>query len=160
MNEKTGVLFVCLGNICRSPTAHAIFQAMVERHGLQQRVMVDSCGTGSWHIGQPPDPRMQRTAARWGYDLSPLRARRLAAEDFGRFQHILTMDTRNMAEVMKKAPNDFAGEIRLLLDYSGEKNVLEVPDPYYGGDDGFERVVTLIESACQGLVDHLKQQHG
>lgn len=160
MNNSVGVLFVCLGNICRSPTAHAVFETLAEREGLLPKLTVDSCGTGSWHIGQPPDARMQKIARQRGYDLSQLRARRLAGEDFSRFDYILAMDTRNLADVMQKAPDTYHGRISLLLDFSPERNVLEVPDPYYGTEDGFDHVVSLVESACQGLLQDIKQQHG
>lgn len=159
MSDKVGVLFVCLGNICRSPTAHAVFETLAARHGLSEKLLIDSCGTGSWHIGQPPDERMQQAALQRGYDLSYLRARRLASDDFDRFNYILTMDTRNLADVMKHAPDYYAGEVRLLLDYAEEKNLLEVPDPYYGGEEGFERVLTLVESACEGLIEAIHRNH-
>lgn len=152
------VLFVCLGNICRSPTAHGIFEKMVISAGLQDKIGVDSCGTGSWHVGQPPDERTLKTARERGYDISHLRARKLAAEDFDRFDYILSMDTRNLADVIKKAPADYKGQIKLLLDFSKERNVLEVPDPYYGGDEGFDRIFNMIESACECLLDELKKK--
>lgn len=159
MSAKTGVLFVCLGNICRSPTAHAVFESMAKKEGLSHLLDIDSCGTGSWHIGQPPDERTQKAALRRGYDLSHLVARRLQADDFSRFDYILAMDTRNLADVMKKAPSDYPGKIQLLLDYSPERKVLEVPDPYYGDQDGFDRVLSLVESACQGLLHTVRQQY-
>ena len=158
MADKTRVLFVCLGNICRSPTAHAVFEEKVKQAGLSHRVQVDSCGTGSWHIGQPPDDRTQKAAAKRGYDLSHLRARRLEHDDFSQYDYILAMDTRNLADVIKKAPMDFSGRIQLFLDYSADKNVLEVPDPYYGQQDGFERVLNLIEEASDGLIKAIQQQ--
>lgn len=154
------VLFVCLGNICRSPTAHGIFEQMVRSSGLQDRIGIDSCGTGAWHIGQPPDERTLRAARARGYDLSHLRARKLVLEDFDRFDYILSMDTRNLADVIRKAPAGYEGEIRLLLDYLPERNILEVPDPYYGGEEGFDRVFNLIESACESLLAEIKQKHG
>ena len=149
------VLFVCLGNICRSPTAHAVLQQMVGQQGLQDKIVVDSCGTGSWHIGNPPDKRMQQVALQHGYDLSGLHARKLTAEDFDTYDYILGMDTRNVADILKKMPAHYSGKVALLLDYSSDKNVLEVPDPYYGGEEGFERVLHLIEMACTGLLSEL-----
>jgi protein-tyrosine phosphatase len=125
------VLFVCLGNICRSPTAHGVLEEMVRREGLQQKIGVDSCGTGSWHIGEPPDERACRAAEAYGYALQHLRARKLEAEDFQ----------------------------RLLLDYLPNSKTLEVPDPYYGDEQGFDRVFTLVESACRHLLADLKQKH-
>lgn len=157
MAEKTGVLFVCLGNICRSPTAHAVFETLVGKAGLQHLLTIDSCGTGSWHIGQPPDDRMQKAALKRGYDMSHLLARRLEDDDFQRFDYILAMDTRNLADVMKKAPREYNGNIQLLMDYSPDKTVLEVPDPYYGDQDGFDRVLHLVESACNGLLQRIRK---
>ncbi len=149
------VLFVCLGNICRSPTAQGVFQKIIDDNGLNDRLMVDSCGTGAWHIGNPPDDRTISAAAARGYDLSHLRARKLCAADFETFDYILAMDTRNLADVIKNTPDNYPGRIQLLLDYHEDDNILEVPDPYYGNGEGFERVFTLIESACQSLVKEL-----
>lgn len=154
------VLFVCLGNICRSPTAHGVFEQMVAETDLQHLIHIDSCGTGSWHVGQPPDERTQQAAQKRGYSLQHLRARRLAAEDFHHFDYILAMDTRNLADVIKKAPVSFSGHIGLFLDFASDQTATEVPDPYYGGDEGFDRVFNLIENACQGLLDELRQKYG
>lgn len=150
------VLFVCLGNICRSPTAHAVLEHLVQEQGLQDKVQVDSCGTGAWHIGHAPDERSTAAAAKRGYDLTPLRARRFTEQDFAEFDYILTMDTRNMADVMKIAPSDFSGKIQLFLDYAEGLNVIEVPDPYHGGKDGFELVLDLVEAGCKGLLAELQ----
>ncbi len=152
------VLFVCLGNICRSPTAHGIFEKMVKQEGLEDKIIVDSCGTGAWHIGQQPDDRTQKAALLKGYDLSYLRARRIDASDFEKFDYILAMDTRNLADVMKQAPATYNGRLQLFLDFSSDKNVLEVPDPYYGGNDGFNRVFNLVELTCQNLLVELKKK--
>jgi protein-tyrosine phosphatase len=151
------VLFVCLGNICRSPTAHGIFEHMVKQEGLQHLIEVDSCGTGAWHIGQPPDDRTQKAALLKGYDLSYLRARRIDLGDFEKFDIILAMDARNLADVMKQAPAHYNGRLQLFLDFSHDKNLIEVPDPYYGGNDGFERVFSLVESTCKNLLQELKK---
>ncbi|CAA0097455.1 Low molecular weight protein-tyrosine-phosphatase YfkJ [BD1-7 clade bacterium] len=151
----TKVLFVCLGNICRSPTAHGIFEKMIAEAGLQNHIGVDSCGTGAWHIGNPPDDRTIAAAAGRGYDLSALRARKLCAADFDDFDYILAMDTRNLADIIKNAPDNYPGRIQLLLDYLEDDNILEVPDPYYGNGEGFERVFGLIESACESLLKEL-----
>lgn len=159
MAAKTRVLFVCLGNICRSPTAQAVFEVKAKEAGLDHLLEIDSCGTGSWHIGQEPDERTQKAAMQRGYDMSHLRARRLMPDDFYRFDYILAMDTRNLADVMKKSPEDFKGRVQLLLDYSADKKLLEVPDPYYGEQDGFERVLALVESACDGLLETIRKQH-
>lgn len=150
------ILFVCLGNICRSPTAEAVFKKQLDEAGLTDQVVVDSCGTGAWHVGHSPDQRTITAAAKRGYDLSELRARKLVAEDFKRFDYILAMDTRNLADILKKAPSDFGGKIQLFLDYAPQSNVIEVPDPYYGGDQGFERVLDLVEQASQGLLKALQ----
>lgn len=152
------VLFVCLGNICRSPTAHGVFEHLLHKHQLHNIVRVDSCGTGAWHIGQAPDERTQKAAKRKGYDLSHLRARRIELEDFQQFDYILAMDTRNLADVIKMAPDTYAGNIQLFLDYSSKKSLVEVPDPYYGGEDGFERVLDIVEEACENLLLHIKHQ--
>ena len=151
------VLFVCLGNICRSPTAHGVFENMVRKAGLEKNINVDSCGTGAWHIGQPPDDRTLHVASQRGYDFSHLRARRLADEDFDRFQYILAMDARNLADIIKKVPAHYVGKVQLFLDYHPDTNILEVPDPYYGGAEGFERVFTLVETACEHLLQELKK---
>ncbi len=152
------VLFVCLGNICRSPTAQGVFEKMLADRGLSDKVLVDSCGTGGWHVGSPPDERTVKTAKEYGYDLSHLRARKFAAEDFGKFDYILAMDARNLADVIKHVPRDYQGTIKLFLDYAKDVEVTEVPDPYYGGSEGFTRVIKLIENACQGLIDEIESQ--
>lgn len=151
------VLFVCLGNICRSPTAHAVLESFIKEQGLESEIQVDSCGTGAWHIGHAPDERSTKAAAKRGYDLTSLRARKFTEQDFVDFDYILTMDTRNMADIMKMAPSDFSGRIQLFLDYADGLNVIEVPDPYHGGVDGFELVLDLVESGCKGLLAKLKQ---
>lgn len=156
MAKKASVLFVCLGNICRSPAAHGVFETMVSQANLDRYISIDSCGTGSWHLGQPPDDRMQKAALLRGYDLSHLRARRIEDDDFNRFDFVLAMDTRNLADVMKKAPNHYAGNIQLFMDYAPEESVLEVPDPYYGEEDGFERVLHLVETASSGLLKRIQ----
>lgn len=157
MAKKAAVLFVCLGNICRSPTAHGVFETMVKEAGLAQQVTIDSCGTGSWHIGQPPDERTQKAALARGYDLSHLRARRLEEDDFKHFDYIIAMDTRNLADAMKMAPDNYAGNIQLFMDYAPEESAMEVPDPYYGNEDGFEHVLHLIETASTGLLNRIKK---
>lgn len=151
----TQVLFVCLGNICRSPTAHGVFEARVAGRGLQSRIAVDSCGTGDWHIGHPPDRRARAEAARRGYDLEHLRARQVAVADFGRFDYILAMDHSNLRDLEAMRPADFAGHLGLFLDFAPQADVREVPDPYYGEDDGFSRVLDLIEAASDGLLEEI-----
>lgn len=156
MPEPVRVLFVCMGNICRSPTAHAIFLKRIEEAGLEDRIVVDSCGTGGWHIGDPPDPRATEAGARRGYDLSPLRARLLRPGDMDAFDYVLVMDRDNLERSSNLNPG---GRTRpeLFLTYASDSPVDEVPDPYYGDGDGFERVLDLIESACDGLLDHIRE---
>lgn len=150
------ILFVCLGNICRSPTAHGVLQSKVNALGLAD-IVIDSCGTGAWHIGQSPDERAVIAAASRGYDLSALRARRLSRDDFQEFDYILAMDTRNLADVMKLMPKEFNGKVQLFLDYAKQFNMTEVPDPYYDDKDGFERVLDMLEAACDGFLLELQK---
>jgi protein-tyrosine phosphatase len=151
------ILFVCLGNICRSPTAHGILQSKINALGLSGDIQIDSCGTGAWHVGQGPDERAVLAAAKRGYDLSALRARRLSSEDFQECDYILAMDARNLADIMKIMPKEFAGKLKLFLDYAQHFNMTEVPDPYHDGPDGFERVLDMLEAACDGLLIELQQ---
>ena len=155
----TKVLFVCLGNICRSPTADAVFKKMVQDAGLAHLIGVDSAGTGSWHIGHPPDHRAKAAAAQRGYDLSSLRARQVEIGDFDKFDHILAMDAQNRADLDALCPPGHQQKIRLFLEYSPDTELTDVPDPYYGGEDGFDQVLDLVESAAAGLLDHLKSHH-
>ncbi len=149
------VLFVCLGNICRSPTAHGIFESMVAAEGLADKVTVDSCGTGSWHVGNAPDERATAAAARRGYDLSPLRARQLTASDFQHFDFILAMDEQNLANMQAICPAGYQGEMGLFLPYGDQMAIREVPDPYYGGGQGFDEVLDLVEDGSRGLLRHI-----
>jgi protein-tyrosine phosphatase len=148
------VLMVCLGNICRSPTAEAVLRAKLEAAGLGHRISVDSAGTGSWHIGNPPDPRSQRHAAKRGYDLSALRGRQVAEADFHHFDFILAMDDENLADLQRLAPDGGSrAEVRLFA-------AVEVPDPYVGGAAGFEQVLDLVESASDAWVKNLADRLG
>jgi protein-tyrosine phosphatase len=148
------VLMVCLGNICRSPTAEAVLRAKLEAAGLAHRVSVDSAGTGDWHIGNPPDPRSQRHAAKRGYDLSALRGRQVAEADFHRFDLILAMDENNLADLQRLAPDGgHRAELRLFAH-------VEVPDPYTGGAEGFERVLDLVETTSDIWVKNLAARLG
>lgn len=151
---KTRVLFVCLGNICRSPTAHGVFEALCEQRGLGHMIEVDSCGTGDWHVGQPPDRRASAEARKRGYDLSHLRARQVKAEDFDLFDYILAMDRLNLADLSSMCPADYPGHLGLFLTFARVAGTVpdEVPDPYYGGDDGFARVLDMVERASEGLL--------
>ena len=150
------VLFVCLGNICRSPSAEGVFSQVLEAQGMQDKVTVDSCGIGDWHIGKSPDARAQQAASRRGIDISHLRARQLCREDFARFDYILAMDHDNLDAIQAMQPADYAGESCLFLAFAGQPDSA-VPDPYYGGEEGFEDVLNLIETASQGLVTPLRQ---
>jgi len=154
----TQVLFVCLGNICRSPTAHGLFQHKVEHAGLSDTVHIESAGTGAWHVGKSPDARAQAKAAERGYDLSHIRARQVAPSDFERFDYILAMDESNLDDLQRMAPANFPGQLRLFLDFSDQVAQREVPDPYYGGDQGFERVLDLVERACDGLLHDIRNK--
>jgi protein-tyrosine phosphatase len=155
------VLMVCMGNICRSPTAEGVLRDRLQRAGLQQRVAVDSAGTLDHHAGEPPDPRAQRHAALRGYDLSSQRARAVRAEDFSRFHWLLAMDEDNLAWLQRRAPPGSTARIELLMPYARRfAEVQAVPDPYYGNAAGFERVLDLVEDACDGLVARLQQELG
>ena len=146
----TRILFVCLGNICRSPTAHGVFADLAGRAGLD--IAVDSAGTGGWHVGDPPDARATREAARRGYDLSRLRARQVRPADFEAFDLILAMDRANLSALERIRPAESDTPVRLFLDYA-ESAREEVPDPYY--DAGFDLVLDLIEDASRGLIAEL-----
>ena len=153
---EIAVLMVCMGNICRSPTAEAMLRAKLAAAGLDARVRVDSAGTHGYHVGDPPDARAQRHARTRGVDLSGLRARRVVEDDFDRFDLVLAMDEDNLAELQRLGPADHPNRPRLLLEFASRAAAREVPDPYFGGPDGFEHVLNLIEDACDGLVDHLR----
>ncbi len=146
------MLFVCLGNICRSPTAHGVFEELVRRRGLAGSIRVDSCGTGAWHVGEPPDARATAEADKRGYDLSSLRARQVHPEDFRRFDYILAMDHTNLADLQGMCPADYDGHLGLFLGFAGQAGPDEVPDPYYGGREGFSHVLDLVEMASEGLL--------
>lgn len=157
MRDPVKVLFVCMGNICRSPTAHAVFQKRLEEQGLAGRIVVDSCGTCSWHIGKQPDPRAMEAGLRRGYDLSPLRARQIQADDVEKFDYVLTMDRDNQQVVANLTADDARTQPELFLRYATHHQDDEVPDPYYGDGDGFERVLDLIEDACDGLIREIRE---
>lgn len=146
------VLFVCTGNICRSPTAEAVFRARVATAGLAARIGADSAGLGDWHVGEAPDPRTQDAARGRGYDLSRLRARQVRAADFDDFNLLLAMDRGHERALRRLAPPARIARVRLFLDYADGVGVREVPDPYYGGADGFEHVLDLVEAGVDGLL--------
>lgn len=151
------VLFVCLGNICRSPTADGVFRKLLADQGLTDRIAVDSCGTGDWHIGKAPDQRAQAVAKQRGYDLSVLRARSIHMTDFERFDYILAMDESNLKDLLNMASLQHHDKISLFLEYAPNSDLTAVPDPYYDGADGFEHVLDLVEEACGGLLENIKQ---
>ena len=151
----TGGLFVCTGNICRSPTAEGIFRKQVAEAGLAERIVIDSAGTHGYHVGEPPDPRTQAAAARRGYDLSMLRARQFEREDFSRFDLVLAMDEDNHEFLARLCQPAHDHKLRMMMDYAGRFRERAVPDPYYGGPRGFERVIDMLEDAAQGLLQAL-----
>jgi len=150
------VLFVCMGNICRSPTAHGVFQHKLNALGLQDRITVDSAGTHNYHPNSPPDERSQEHAAKRGYDLSDLRARQIRAADFARFDLILAMDWDNLALVQERCPPQYQSKVKRLTEFCVNLDSPVVPDPYYGGAVGFDHVLDLVEDACDGLLRHIK----
>jgi protein-tyrosine phosphatase len=154
MSEGEGILFVCLGNICRSPLAEAVARREFERAGLE--LPVDSCGIGSWHIGEVADPRSVRVGASAGYDLKPHRARQLEPADFTRWRWLLAMDMANLRDLRALCPPHLHGRLGLFLDFTGVENGGEVPDPYMGGVDDFRTVVALAQEGVQGLIERLR----
>jgi protein-tyrosine phosphatase len=159
MMNKVSVVFVCMGNICRSPTAEAVFRHYVENAGLAEHILIDSAGTHDYHIGDPPDLRTQRAAQQRGYDMSMLRGRQAEVADFRRFDYVLAMDSANLAILQRITPPDSVTRARLFLEYARHHAEREVPDPYYGGADGFERVLDMVEDAAQGLLEEIRQRH-
>lgn len=157
--KRISVLFCCMGNICRSPTAEAVFRARVEEAGLAQQILIDSVGTHDYHIGKQPDLRTQRAARQRGYDLSSLRGRQVELADFARFDYVLAMDNANMTILQRLCPQPQRDRLGLFLEYANSHQEREVPDPYYGGEDGFERVLDMVEDAAEGLLNHIRMQH-
>jgi protein-tyrosine phosphatase len=152
------VCFVCLGNICRSPSAEAVMRELVERANLAGRIVIDSAGTGDWHIGEPPDERAQKAAKNRGYDLSTLRGRQVAAADFTRFDLFIVMDDANAAALTAVCPPEYRDKIRLLMEFATRDDSRVVVDPYFGGAEGFEKVLDQCEDACEGLLKALRAQ--
>jgi protein-tyrosine phosphatase len=152
------VLFVCMGNICRSPTAEGVFAHRVRQHGLAGRVRVDSAGTHNYHPGSPPDARSQTHAKHRGYDLSTLRARQIADDDFDSFDLVVAMDWDNLALLQAACPPQHQHKLRRLTEFCQRHDSPVVPDPYYGGQQGFEQVLDLVEDACDGLLAHVISQ--
>ncbi len=159
MAESVSVLFVCMGNICRSPTAQGVFRKLVEDSDLGRRIIIDSAGTHAYHVGNPPDRRAQETATRRGVDLSDLVARRVTEADFVEFDYVVAMDQDNLVALNEICPPGMSDRLHLFLDFAPHLEVNEVPDPYYGGPTGFERVFDLVEAASAGLLAHIKRHH-
>lgn len=160
--ERIGVLFVCTGNICRSPTAQGVFESLVKQRQLSHRFLIDSAGISSSHVGSAPDPRSQQIAKARGVDLSKQRARKVKPDDFQRFHYLIAMDDSHY-EVLNRLRNE-AGEsesrVHLLLEFSPQLGLTEVPDPYYGPINGFQRVFDVVETGCQQLLRDLIARHG
>jgi len=152
------VMFVCLGNICRSPMAEGVFRALVQNENLQDMIATESSGTGSWHVGSAPDRRAMSEMASRGYDISDLRARQVTRADFDRFDLILAMDCDNLDDLRHMAGSQYEDKVRLFLDFAGENSSDEVPDPYYGGTGGFSHVLDLVEVAAKGLLADIKSR--
>ncbi|MDO8264084.1 MAG: low molecular weight protein-tyrosine-phosphatase [Gallionella sp.] len=159
MKNNVSVVFVCMGNICRSPTAEAVFRHYVENAGLAGYILIDSAGTHDYHIGDPPDLRAQRAALQRGYDMSGLRGRQVEEGDFHRFDYVLAMDMDNLTILQRLAPPAGNAQVRLFLEYARHHAEREVPDPYYGGAEGFEHVLDMVEDAAEGLLQHIRQRH-
>jgi protein-tyrosine phosphatase len=156
--KRYSILFVCMGNICRSPTAHGVFQQKVKDRGLAQHIQVDSAGTHNYHPGNPPDERSQAHAVKRGYDLSALRARQISDSDFECHDLILAMDWDNLALIQEECPAEHLGKVRRLTEFCLKHDSPVVPDPYYGGKDGFEHVLDLVEDACEGLLRDVERR--
>ena len=152
------ILFVCLGNICRSPTAEGVFRTLAARQGTHPITLIDSAGTADYHVGDPPDARTRAAAQQRGYDLSDLRARAVQPEDFHEFDFILAMDRANLETLQAMAPGQSRARLALLLDFAPQAGTVEVPDPYYGQAADFERVLDLVEQGATGLLAHLREQ--
>jgi len=150
------VLFVCLGNICRSPTAEGVFRDLVAKKGLSDQIITDSAGTGAWHVGNPPDERAQKAALARGVDLSDLRARKAIAKDFIQFDYVLAMDRSNYANLQQICPPGYEDRLHMFLSFFENSPEEEVPDPYYGGAAGFDYVLDLIEEASVGLLKDIE----
>ena len=160
---KTKIMFVCMGNICRSPTAHAVMQNLIDSRGLSQQISVQSSGTHAYHIGEQSDPRSRELARCKNIDMEFIRAQKISINDYDEFDYILAMDEDNLQLVNDFAPDNYTAEIALFLDYAARAGLTEqriVPDPYYGGDDGFEQVFQLVEVGCLALLEHIQSKHG
>lgn len=154
--KRVKVLFVCLGNICRSPTAEGVFRALVEEKGLADRVEIDSAGTSGWHQGELPDPRSREEALRHGVDLSNQRSRAVVPNDFQHYDYICAMDRANLKELTRACPGGLESKLYQFTQFAPELNITDVPDPYYGGERGFENVYNIVEASARGLLKHIE----
>lgn len=150
------ILFVCMGNICRSPTVQGVFESLLASEGLDHAVAADSAGTSDYHLGQAPDPRAVAAAARRGIELGHMRARKVGPADFHDFDLLLAMDRRNREALARMAPAGRQSRLAMFLAFAPEIGIEEVPDPYFGGGDGFERVLDIAEAGSRGLIGHLR----
>ena len=157
MKDRVSVLFVCLGNICRSPTSEGVFRSVAENQNLDFELFVDSAGTAGYHIGHPPDSRAIRAANRRGVDLTNLRARRITYQDYEQFDYIIGMDRWNYDDLNEMAPSDYKGRVCLFMEFASGWDNDEIPDPYYGGPNGFEQVLDMVENASAGLLEDIKK---
>ena len=153
------ILFVCMGNICRSPTAQGVFERLVAENELAAVIQIDSAGTHAYHIGEKPDERASAAALKRGVDLSRQKARRVSPDDFHVFDYVIAMDSSNFEDLASNCPTGHESKLRLFMEFAPDIEVNEVPDPYYGGSTGFERVLDLIELAATGLLADIRQQH-
>ena len=153
------VLFVCMGNICRSPTAEGVFRHLVNEAGLDDRIHIDSAGTHAYHVGEPPDRRAQAAARKRNIDLSSQRARKVSSDDFHDYDYVLAMDHANVSDLHQICPLGQETRLSLFLNFADNFNESEVPDPYYGGDQGFEHVLDLVEDASRGLLNTIRRDH-
>ncbi len=158
-NKNIKVLFICMGNICRSPTAEGVFRHLVQQQGHDDWIITDSAGTHAYHIGEQPDRRSQQVAMTRGISLTDLRARKVISDDFNEFDYILAMDNENYQILSQICPDGVESKLRLFLDFSQEFSETQVPDPYYGGEKGFEHVFDLVESASRGLLEDILKRH-
>lgn len=156
--HMTKVLFVCMGNICRSPSAEGVFRRMIGEAGLEASVKVASAGTHAYHVGEAPDARAQAAAKRRGVDISDLRARQVAVDDYTEYDLILAMDWENLALLQQQCPRQYKHKLHLLMRFAGEHDAATVPDPYYGGPEGFNTVLDYVEDACQGLIEVVRKR--
>lgn len=158
-STTTSVLFVCMGNICRSPTAHAVFERLVEQAELADRIRIDSAGTHAFHVGNPPDERAMRAAIARQYRMDHLTARQVTAEDIAEYDYVLAMDLANLEIMQSLADEALRDKPQLFMSYAPDYGLDEVPDPYYGGGNGFEQVLDMVEAAAGNLLEDIRRRH-